>query len=261
MEYDTITLIRDKTIAHLILNRPQVHNAMNDTMIKEITQAVTELNDDPAIRIIILAGKGKSFCGGADLNWMKSMINYTMEENKNDSMSLRALFDALDTSSKFVIGKIMGHAFGGGLGLIAVCDLTLALPDLKFAFSETKLGLVPAVISPYIIRRIGPVHARRLFMTGERFTSEYASRIGLLDHIVHPEDMETTVQKYISEIHAAGPHAVTEAKKLIQLHQQLPLMEFRDVTVDTIARLRVSPEGQEGTLAFLEKRIPGWRHQ
>jgi len=261
MEYETIALSRDKAIAHLTLNRPQVHNAMNDTMIQELIQAVTRLNDDPAIRVIILTGEGKSFCGGADLNWMKSMIHYSMQENKKDSMALRTLFDTLDTCSKFVIGKITGHAFGGGLGLIAVCDLTLSLPDLKFAFSETKLGLVPAVISPYIIRRIGPSTARHLFMTGERFTSEYGHQIGLLDHLVHPDDMETLVHKYISEIHAAGPHAVTEAKKLLQRYQELPPKEFRDITVDTIARLRVSPEGQEGTLAFLEKRKPSWRHQ
>lgn len=261
MNYETIILTKDTTIAHLTLNRPQVHNALNDTMIQEITQAVTRLNKDPAIRIIILTGEGKSFCGGADLNWMKSMINYSMQENLQDSRTLQQMFDTLYSSPKFILGKITGHAFGGGLGLVAICDLVLAHPDLTFAFSETKLGLVPAVISPYIIQRIGPTHARHLFMTGERFTTDYARQIGLIDQVIAPTDMETALQKYISEISTAAPQAVTEAKKLVNLHQKLTLQKFQELTIETIARLRISPEGQEGTLAFLEKRKPRWRHQ
>jgi len=261
MEYETITLTKDATIVHLTLNRPRVHNAMNDTMIQEITQAVTHLNTDPAIRILILTGEGKSFCGGADLNWMKSMVNYSMEKNLQDSRTLQKMFDTLYSSSKFILGKITGHAFGGGLGLIAVCDLVLAHPDLTFAFSETKLGLVPAVISPYVIQRIGPTHARHLFMTGERFTTEYAHQIGLIDQVISPMDMDAALQKYISEIDTAAPQAVTEAKKLINLHQELTPPNFREITIETIARLRISPEGQEGTLAFLEKRKPAWRNK
>jgi len=261
MNYDTITLTKDANIAHLTLNRPRVHNAMNDIMIQEITQAVTHLNKDPSIRILILTGEGKSFCGGADLNWMKSMVHYTMEENLQDSRTLQKMFDTLYSSSKFVIGKITGHAFGGGLGLIAICDLTLANPDLTFAFSETKLGLVPAVISPYIIQRIGPTHARHLFMTGERFTTEYGHQIGLIDQVISPSDMDAALQKYISEIETAAPQAVTEAKKLIRRHQELSPTNFQEVTIETISRLRISPEGQEGTLAFLEKRKPAWRNK
>ena len=259
MNYETITLTKDATIAHLTLNRPQVHNAINDTMIQEITQAVTLLNNDPSIRILILAGEGKSFCGGADLNWMKSMVDYSMEENLRDSRTLQKMFNTLYYSPKFLIGKITGHAFGGGLGLVAVCDLALAHPDLIFAFSETKLGLVPAVISPYVIQRIGPTHARHLFMTGERFTTDYAHQIGLIDQIISSKEMDVTLQKYIAEIHTSAPQAVTEAKKLITLHQELSSQNFQEATIETIARLRISPEGQEGTLAFLEKRKPSWR--
>ena len=263
MEYETITLTIDKNThtSHLTLTRPQVHNALNDTMIREITHAVTRLNQDPHTRILVITGEGKSFCGGADLTWMKSMITYSMEENIRDSRALQNMFDTLDHSPKFIIGQITGHAFGGGLGLIAICDLTLAHPDLIFAFSETKLGLIPAVISPYILRRIGPAHARRLFMTGERFTTNYAHTIGLIDHIIPPGDMETHIEKYIKEISTAGPQAVAEAKKLIHLYQEQDPRAYREATVETIARLRVSPEGQEGTTAFLEKRKPAWRKQ
>ena len=261
MDYTTIKITQDHDTATIILHRPQVHNAMDDTMIRELTHGVQTLNTDPHLRVIILTGEGKSFCGGADLNWMKSMVTYSMEDNIRDSNNLRALFDTLDCSPKFVMGKITGHAFGGGLGLIAVCDYTIALPDLLFAFSETKLGLVPAVISPYVIRRIGPAHARHLFMTGKRFSTTHAQEIGLIDCIASPKNMDTILEKYISEIHSAGPQAVTEAKKLIRLHQELDPGDFQKVTVDTISRLRVSPEGQEGTTAFLEKRKPSWRQK
>jgi len=258
MSYDTIKLLREKNIATIILNRPDVHNAMNEKLMKELTACFKELNKDNDTRIIILTGNGKSFCAGADLNCMKSMVKYSKEENIQDSKLLSNLYETVYNCPKPVIGRINGHAFGGGLGLIAVCDIAITIPDCNFAFSEVKLGIIPAVISTYIVRRIGLSNMRRLFITGEKFNSEYAKEIGLVDFVVKPEELDAKVQQYSELLISSSPNAIKEIKKLVNEYEKLDAKKYQEHTVKKIAELRVSEEGQEGISAFLEKRKTKW---
>ena len=257
MGYETVDVTEKDDVLTIALNRPQVHNAMNDLMIEELINCFKSI--DEKIRCIVLTGNGKTFCGGADLNWMKSMINFSKEENIKDSSKLLNLFETIYSCKKPVIGRITGSAFGGGVGLIAVCDITIAIPGLKFAFSEVKLGLIPAVISTYVIRRIGPANARRLFVTGERFSSEHAKEIGLIDFIVDEKKIDEKIDEIIKEIKTSAPIAIGEAKNLVKANQEMDVEEYKEYTVRKIAELRISEEGQEGTSAFLEKRKPKWR--
>lgn len=259
MSYETIDVTEKENITTIILNRPEVHNAMNDLMIQELTNCFDILGDKRELRAVILTGNGRTFCGGADLNWMKSMVHYSKEENIEDSRHLLNLFDLIYSCQKPVIGRINGGAFGGGVGLIAVCDITIASPNLTFAFSETKLGLIPSVISPYVIQRIGPAPARRLFITGERFSSDYGTEIGLIDYLVDPDNIDEKIEQIIKEIKSSAPLAIGEAKNLVKANQVMESGAFKEFTLHKIAELRVSEEGQEGTSAFLEKRKPTWR--
>ena len=258
MKYETIEIRKEKHIATVYLNRPEVHNAMNEQLMKELTTCFKELSRDDNTRIIILTGKGKSFCAGADLNWMKSMAKYSKDENIKDSRLLLDLYDSIYNCSKPVIGRVNGHAFGGGLGLFAVCDITIAIPDCKFAFSEVKLGIIPAVISTYIVRRIGLSNMRRLFITGERFNSEYAKEIGLIDYVVSEGELDEIIQKYVELLHSSGPKAIVEVKKLVEAYRKMDVEKYKEHTVKKIAELRVSEEGQDGIKAFLEKRKTKW---
>ena len=259
MNYETVQLKKDDDIATITLMRPEVHNAMNEQLMRELTTCFKRIQKDESIRVIILTGAGKSFCAGADLNWMKSMVSYSKEENIKDSRLLLDLYETIYQCDKPVIGKINGHAFGGGLGLVAVCDIAIAAPDCKFAFSETKLGIIPSVISTYVLRRImGPTHVRRLFLTGERFTSEYAEKIGLVDYVVEESNINETILKYCSILRSSGPIAIKEVKSLINAYEILSRKEYMQHTVKKIAELRVSTEGQEGINAFLEKRKTEW---
>lgn len=259
MKYETIMVTRKKDVFTVTLNRPEVHNAMNEKLMKELTSCFKELSRDDNSRIIILTGKGKSFCAGADLNWMKSMAKYSKKENIHDSRLLLDLYERIYTCPKMVIGRINGHAFGGGLGLIAVCDITIAVPDLKFAFSEVKLGIIPSVISTYVVRRIGLSNMRRLFITGERFNSEYAKEIGLIDYVVPEEEFDTKIWKYAEQVHSSGPNAIREVKNLVSKCQKMDVEKYKEYTVEKIAELRISEEGQEGINAFLDKKEPKWR--
>jgi methylglutaconyl-CoA hydratase len=258
MKYETIDLTREKDVVTVILNRPEVHNAMNEKLMKELTSCFKELNNDNKTRIIILTGNGKSFSAGADLNWMKSMSHYSKEENIKDSRLLLDLYETIYNCKKPVIGRINGHAFGGGIGLIAVCDLTIVPHGKKFAFSEVNLGIIPSVISTYIVRRIGLINMRRLFITGERFDSEYANKIGLIDYVTTEEEFDKQVQKYVKQLHSSGPKAIFEVKELINKYQKMNIEKYKDYTVKKISELRVSDEGQEGINAFLEKRNSKW---
>lgn len=258
MEYDTIEVITDKDVVTVKLNRPDVHNAMNALLMEELTACFKELSSSKNVRVIILTGNGKSFCAGADLNWMKSMVNYSKEENKKDSRLLLDLYETIYSCPKPVIGRINGHAFGGGVGLLAVCDLTVALPGLKFAFSEVNLGIIPAVISTFIVKRIGAANMRRLFITGERFTSEYAREIGLIDYVVSGGNFDSEIQRHVEQIYSSGPNAIKEVKKLVDKYQKTDLESYKKYTVEKIAELRVSEEGQEGINAFLEKKKSKW---
>jgi methylglutaconyl-CoA hydratase len=258
MKYEIIEIHKEKDVATVYLNRPEVHNAMNEQLMKELTTCFKELNRDNNIRIIVLTGKGKSFCAGADLNWMKSMAKYSKEENIKDSRLLLDLFETIYSCQKPVIGRVNGHAFGGGIGLFAVCDITIAVSDCKFAFSEVKLGIIPAVISTYIVRRIGCSNMRRLFITGERFDSEYAKEIGLIDYVVPENELDKNVQNYIELLRSSGPKALSEVKKLVDTCEKMDIDKYKEHTVKKIAELRVSEEGQEGINAFLEKRKTKW---
>ncbi|MFO8077060.1 MAG: enoyl-CoA hydratase-related protein [Thermoplasmatota archaeon] len=259
MAYETLELKRSEETVTIFLNRPEVHNAMNEPLMKELIDCFKELEHDKNCRAIILTGKGKSFCAGADLNWMKSMVDYSKEENIKDSNLLLDLYDFIYHCPKPVIAKINGHAFGGGLGLFAVCDLAIAVPECKFAFSEAKLGIIPSVISTFIARRIiGIAHMRRLFITGERFTSIDAQRFGLIDMVSSKEEIDDNVQKYCSILKSSGPKAIIEIKKLIDNYENLSIEEYKKHTVEKIAELRISKEGQEGINAFLEKRKANW---
>jgi methylglutaconyl-CoA hydratase len=258
MTYVTIETNREDDVVTVRLNRPEVHNAMNEPLMKELTQCFLSLSKDETVRCIIFTGSGASFCAGADLNWMKSMAQYSMNENIQDSRLLLNLYEAIYHCPKPVIGRINGHAFGGGIGLIAVCDITIAPPEKKFAFSEAKLGIIPSVISTYVVRRIGLSTMRRLFITGERFTSEYAKEIGLLDYVVPEDEFDETILEYVDILRLSGPHAISEVKELVTACEQMTRDDYKEYTVQKIAELRVSTEGQEGIQSFLEKRKPSW---
>jgi len=259
MEYKTIKTQRDKDIVTVSLNRPDVHNAMNETLMKELTSCFKELSKDVNLRCIILSGIGKSFCAGADLNWMKSMINYTKEENIKDSRLLLNLYDAIYKCPKPVIGRINGNAFGGGIGLIAVCDITVTTPGNKFAFSEANLGIIPSVISTYIKSRMKLSDMRRYFITAELFDSNTANKIGLIDYVVDIENFDEKIKDCVKLVLSSGPNAISEVKNLIENISKLDIDDYKEFTVEKISELRISKEGQEGISSFLEKRKPSWR--
>ena len=258
MKYETIEVFKEDHVFTIFLNRPDLNNAMNEQLIKELTDCFKKLNKDKEIRIIVLTGKGKSFCAGADLNWMKSMINYSNTENIKDSNLLLDLYETINNCSKPVIAKVNGHAFGGGIGLFAVCDITIAIPNCIFAFSEVKLGIIPAVISTYISKRMKLSDMRRLFITGERFDSNYAKTMGLIDMVVAEEELDKSVKKYINILFSSSPNAISEVKKLLYAYDKMNKEKYKKFTVEKIAELRISKEGQEGISAFLNKRKSKW---
>jgi methylglutaconyl-CoA hydratase len=249
-----IRLHLESGIARLALARPDVHNAFDDGLIAELTAAFVELGADDAVRAIVLTGEGASFSAGADLGWMRRMAQASEAENRDDARRLATLMRTLDECPKPTIARVNGAAFGGGVGLIACCDIALGVESAKFGLTEAKLGLVPAVISPYVIAAIGARQARRLFLTAQIFDAREAERIGLLHRVV--DDLDAAVQSEIDRLLAAGPVAVREAKALVR---RVARGGEHDVAnAELIARLRVSVEGQEGLAAFFEKRKPAW---
>jgi len=258
MKYDTIDVSKQNNVVTIFLNRPDVHNAMNEHLIKELTDCFKKLDKEKDTRIIVLTGKGKSFCAGADLNWMKSMVNYSRAENIKDSNILLDLYETIYSCSKPVIARVNGHAFGGGIGLFAACDITITITDSKFAFSEVKLGIIPAVISTYILKRMKLSDMKRLFLTGEKFDSNYAKEIGLIDFIITEKELDEFVKKYTDLLCSSSPNAISEVKKLINTYETMSTEKYKKFTVEKIAELRVSEEGQEGINAFLEKRKSKW---
>lgn len=245
---------KDQGVTEVWLNRPELHNAFNDEMIEEIITLFESFKDE---RLIILTGKGNSFCAGADLNWMKAMKNYTKEENFKDSKRLARMFSAINECDVPVIGRINGHALGGGVGLVSVCDYVVCSGDAKMGFTEARLGLIPAVISPYCISKIGESNARAWFLSGERFGAEEAKRMGLVHEVVLGPEMDEHLEVVVKRFLAAGPEAAKEAKKLIRgVMKNLKASE--DFTCNMIAERRISEEGQEGMRALLEKDKPAW---
>jgi methylglutaconyl-CoA hydratase len=248
-------------VATLALARPQIHNAFDDALIAELTTVLRLLDADPTVRVVVLTGEGASFSAGADLGWMRRMAQAGEDENREDARGLAALMRTLDELETPTVARVNGAAFGGGVGLVACCDIAIGAQGAKFGLTETKLGLVPAVISPYVVAAIGARHARRLFLTAEIFDAAEAHRIGLLHRVVPAEELDAAVQAEVDRLRAAGPVAVREAKKLVRRIACGEAAE-RDAmdaaNADLIARLRVSEEGQEGLAAFFEKRKAGW---
>ncbi len=250
----------DQGVAILTLNRADRHNAFDDITVSEIAMAMSGFNADESVRAIVLSSTGKSFCAGADLNWMKRMAGYSTEENLKDSTAMAEMFRAIAQSPKPVLARVQGAAYGGGVGLVAACDIAVATFDAEFALTEAKLGLIPAVISPHVVAAIGERSARRYFLTAERFSAAEAYRMGLLHEMVVDEHaLDNALGELLKPLLKNGPLAMRESKELIRAVANKPLTQ--DVVNDTamrITRQRASPEGREGMSAFLEKRKPNW---
>lgn len=245
-------------VARVWLNRPEARNAFDGLMVTELRQTLFDLRTMDAVRVIVLGGRGPSFCAGADLAWMKAMAGFTREENLREAQALADLFFTVYESPKPIVARVHGAALGGGAGLVAASDVPVAAFGTKFGFTEVRLGILPAVISPYVIRKIGESAARELFLTGERFEAVRAAEIGLVRAAVPEEDLDTFVEGRVHELLAAGPRAVAEAKALIREVAFRRVEDVQAYTVERIAEIRISSEGQEGMRAFLEKRKPGW---
>jgi len=256
---DSLSLHRDGAVARLRLDRPQLHNAFDATLIAALTDALVLLGADPQVRVVVLEGAGASFSAGADLNWMRGMAAASEAENRADAIALARLLRTLDELPKPTIARVHGAAFGGGVGLVAACDIAIGVPDAKFGLTESRLGLLPAVISPYVIAAIGARQARRWFATAEIFDAAEAQRIGLLHAVANATALDAAVQRQVDLLLKAGPTAAAEAKSLVHAVANATDADALDAAnADRIARLRVSPEGQEGIGAFLDKRKPGW---
>jgi len=256
---ERLHLHRNGPVARLRMTRAQVHNAFDADLIAELTAALEAIADDASVRVLVLEAEGASFSAGADLNWMRGMAAASEEDNRLDSLALARLMRTLDTLPKPTIAAVQGAAFGGGVGLVACCDIAIGVRDAKFGLTESKLGLLPAVISPYVIAAIGQRNARRYFATAELFDADEALRIGLLHDVVNPTALDTAVQRQIDLLLKAGPVASGLAKTLVRevvAHADGAKHDADNAAL--IARLRVSPEGQEGLSAFLDKRKPNW---
>jgi methylglutaconyl-CoA hydratase len=254
MPYKTLLTTETDGVLTVTLNRPEVHNAFNEELIAEAIDVFSSIA--PHVRAVVLAGGGANFCAGADLNWMSRMVSYTREENIRDSAQIAKMYAILNECPAPVVGRIQGAAIGGGVGLVAVCDIAIAAPDTRFGLSEVKLGILPAVISPYVIAKIGQSHARALFMTGERFDTDRALRIGLVHRVA--ADLDAAVAQTIAQLKSSGPEAVHSCKRLIAHVGTHDLIDAVPYTIEAIASRRVSKEGQEGMKAFLEKRKAPW---
>lgn len=245
---------KEEGVKEVWLNRPDLHNAFNAELISEMIALFKSFKNE---RLIILSGRGKSFCAGADLNWMKSMKDYSREENFKDSKELAHMFSAINECDVPVIGRINGHALGGGVGLLSVCDYVVAVEEALMGFTEVRLGLIPAVISPYCISKIGESNARAWFLSGERFKASTAKDMGLVHEVVKTEELDSRMEEVKKRFLAAGPEAAKEAKRLIKGVMR-NLKDSEDYTCNMITERRVSTEGQEGMRALLEKDKPAW---
>jgi methylglutaconyl-CoA hydratase len=259
MTYSTLTLERNGALATVYLSRAEVRNAFNETTIAELTDVFRKLGDDADLRAIVLAANGPAFCAGADLNWMKKMAGYTHEENRADAAQLAEMLRTIYTCAKPVVAKVQGDCYAGGMGLVAACDIAVAVEQANFCLSEVKLGLIPATISPYVIKAMGENAARRYFLTAERFSAQEALRIGFVQAVVTAQELDAAVADIVKNLLSASPNAVREAKRLVRDVAGMPVTE--DLIADTaerIAQIRASDEGREGVRSFLEKRKPSW---
>ena len=251
------------TIAHRVgvvwMTRAEVRNAFNETTIAELTETFRTLGADPGIRAIVLAAEGPAFCAGADLDWMRRMAQYSREENRADAMKLATMLRTIHECPKPVIARVHGAAFAGGMGLVAACDIAIASLNAEFCLTETKLGLIPATIAPYVLKAIGPSQARRYFLTAEKFDASEAFRIGLVHNIVAPEELDPTINGLLGTLMLTSAEAVAEAKRLVRDLAYRPIDDALVAdTAERIAAIRQSADGREGIASFLEKRKPRW---
>jgi len=259
LKFETLNLTIESQLATVTLNRPDVRNAFNETTIAEITQVFRQLDTEPQVRAVVLAANGSAFCAGADLNWMKKMADYTHAENLADAGQLANMLAAIYHCSKPVVAKIQGDCYAGGMGLVAACDVAISVDTANYCLSEVKLGLIPATISPYVIKAMGESAARRYFVTAERFAASQAQRIGFVHEVVTAEALDSKVAEIVKALVSNSPNAVRQAKKLVQdiaSREITPALVAE--TVEGIAQIRASEEGREGVRSFLEKRKPSW---
>jgi methylglutaconyl-CoA hydratase len=250
---------REGPVVRLTLNRPEVRNAFNDALVARLHEWARDADARRDARVAVLSGSGPVFCAGADLAWMSGMMAYGREENVRDARALFDMLDALDRLDLPLVGRVQGAALGGGVGLAAVCDVVVAAEDAVFGFTEVRLGIVPAVISPFVLAKIGGSAARELFLTGARFPAARAREIGLVHAVTPPGELDATVDTYVKALLSSGPAAVRTAKQLVREVVGRPPKEVAAMVAATMAALRTSPEGQEGMRAFLERRRPAWR--
>ena len=251
--------IDQRGVALVSLNRPELHNAFNDELITDLINCFRELEKNPNVRLVVLTGEGKSFCAGADLNWMKAMKDYSFDENVSDSQNLAELFTTINGFSRPVIGRVNGSALGGGAGLVACCDYVLAVDSATLAFTEVRLGLIPAAISPFVIAKIGESHARASFLSGAKINISRAFIMGLVHQVTTLERLDSDLELVINDFLLAGPNAAQSAKLLVrEVVNAASKEEIRDYTCAEIAKARASAEGQEGMSSLLEKRKASW---
>lgn len=258
MSYTTFRLEKTGAVARITLDRPSVKNAFDDVLIRELTGALDSIAKDTGVRVMVLTGAGDVFSAGADLHWMKKVAKYTYEENLQDAMIFAKMLEALYRLPKPTIARINGACMGGGVGLVSACDVAVSTRDAKFALREILLGIAPAAISPYVLRKIGEMQAHDYFLTGRSFDAERAVEIGLINEVVDIADLDLATEKWVHRFLKAGPKAIAATKSLINRVAWARIEDVQELTARTIAGLRGSEEGQEGFAAFFEKRKPSW---
>ncbi len=259
--YECLPIERADGVATVTLARPDARNALNAALIGEIKRSMEELAEDDGVRVVVLTGEGNRFCAGADIGYMRETARFSYEENREDARALAAMFAAVEGCPKPVVARIKGAAIGGGVGLVAAADVAVAEEETVFAFTEVRLGISPATIAPFVLRKIGPSQSRALFLTGERFDAARAREIGLVHEVVVGDDLDGAVRKKVAGLLAGGPGALAATKGLLRELEEAPVGEVREITARLIAELRTGEEGQEGLGAFLEKREPAWREE
>ncbi len=259
MDYEAIQLVQEVDVATVTLDRPAVRNAFSEGMIAELTHAFTRLSRDASVRVVVLAAAGKAFCAGADLNWMKKMADFTDAENRADAGRLAAMLKTIHRCPKPVVARVQGDCYAGGMGLVAVCDIAVAVRDVTFCLSETRLGLIPATIGPYVIRAMGERASRRYMLSAERFDATEALRIGFVHEVVDAAALDGAIAGHVATLQANASHAMSEVKRLIRDVAPGVIDDAMiDDTAGRIAAIRASEEGREGVRSFLEKRKPAW---
>jgi methylglutaconyl-CoA hydratase len=258
MEYTTIKTEISNAVYRVTLNRPDIRNAFDDTMISELTDAFQKLKRMDDVRVVVLSGAGKVFCAGADIHWMKKMVGYTFDNNLRDAVKLSIMLDLMYNCTRPIVAKVQGAAIGGGTGLVAVSDIPIASRDTEFSFSEVRIGLVPACISPYVLKKVGEARSTEFFITGERLSAQRVCDAGLVSRVVSLEELDAEVEKMVGRLLRNGPKAMQMCKDLVRKVPGMPASEMKAYTARAIADMRVSTEGQEGMAAFFEKRKPKW---